>query len=190
MFSKEIHPSLTDLPENMKPQQNAAASTLQQWFRSRNRRDNSISTITVCNIENLYCGITIMNEHYYQNNLILYQEQLHHDLVLFWTLLHEGISVVKYSSTGSKKSPKILWLEQNGERIIIGKAIQHQYSRRLQFRSFGKKKAFHDKTKATPHRGLKKLKGIYLRDIAEIRYSTKTYAFALSPLQLPEAQVF
>ncbi|KAF0683602.1 Aste57867_24368 [Aphanomyces stellatus] len=125
-----------------------AATYIQKWYRAR--RDVRFHKLTV--------------------TLLALLKQLDRDMILFWKLLHEGLTVTKYTYSGKAKSRRIVCLSPDCERLILGKPVTN--SVRGLFRP--------------SQRLLPTEKGIYLRDIADIRAGVATYTLSHSPL-LPSA---
>ncbi|KAF0716338.1 hypothetical protein AaE_011133, partial [Aphanomyces astaci] len=86
-------------------------------------------------------------------------KQLDRDLILFWKLLHEGLTVFKYNYAGKVNADYC-------ERLVVGKPMTS--SVRYLFRA---------STRLLPTE-----KGLYLADIAEVRPGLATYSFGQSPL--------
>jgi hypothetical protein len=73
------------------------------------------------------------------------------ELKAFWHLLLQGMCVTKYSMKKGKKAERVLWLDRTGTRLYIAR-----------------KKVV--ETSAST-------KGLYLRDISEVRAGTDTKTF-------------
>ncbi|ETW00017.1 hypothetical protein H310_07457 [Aphanomyces invadans] len=116
-----------------------AATCIQQWYRCRRSVPFHRLTLTLLGLI----------------------KQLDRDLVLFWKLLHEGLTVFKYNYTGKVKSRRILCFSP-----VVGKPMTS--SVRYLFRA---------STRLLPTE-----KGLYLADIAEVRPGLATYSFSQSPL--------
>ncbi|OQR92123.1 hypothetical protein ACHHYP_04041 [Achlya hypogyna] len=107
-----------------------------------------------------------------------FMKHMDRDLLLFWKLLHEGIRVCKYK--GSQKKWKIISLNSDGDRLVMRPL--HSTSMRLLTSplSFNRRRtilAVRDK-------------GLFLRDIAEVRAGTCTVGFTRCKLEASEDQCF
>jgi myosin heavy subunit len=79
----------------------------------------------------------------------------------FWTILLRGLVVMKYATTGSKPQERVLWLDRSGARLYL--------DHRKRFDSKGNEK------------------GLYLRDISQVRPGCNTQAFLKSRQHAPPA---
>jgi len=77
----------------------------------------------------------------------------------FWTILLRGLVVMKYATTGSKPQERVLWLDRSGARLYL--------DHRKRFDSKGNEK------------------GLYLRDISQVRSGCNTVAFKKSQAHDP-----
>jgi myosin heavy subunit len=80
----------------------------------------------------------------------------------FWTILLRGLVVMKYATTGSKPQERVLWLDRSGARLYL--------DHRKRFDSKGNEK------------------GLYLRDISQVRPGCNTQAFLKSRAHAPPTE--
>ncbi|KDO18693.1 hypothetical protein SPRG_15980 [Saprolegnia parasitica CBS 223.65] len=113
-------------------------------------------------------------------HLMTLMHHLDRDLLLFWKLLHEGIRVCKYNAKRQAKKWKVISLDKDGERLIMRPL--HRTSMRILAKSmsFGRRRGVTAKSE----------KGLYLRDIAEVRVGAQSAGFARSTLEPDPDQCF
>jgi hypothetical protein len=87
------------------------------------------------------------------------QEAEKEELREFWNILLRGLVVMKYATTGSKPQERVLWLDRSGARLYL--------DHRKRFDSKGNEK------------------GLYLRDISQVRPGCNTVAFKKSSQHAP-----
>jgi hypothetical protein len=80
----------------------------------------------------------------------------------FWTILLRGLVVMKYATTGSKPQDRVLWLDRSGERLYL------------------------DVEKRFDSKGNEK--GLYLRDISQVRSGCNTQTFLKARAHAPPTE--